>query len=158
MSRVRSKHSAAELTVRSALHARGFRFRLHRADLPGKPDVVLPRYRAVVMVHGCFWHGHDCRLFRLPSTRTEFWAKKIAGNRSRDAAALAHLNKLGWRSATVWECALRGSGRFAADDLGSVLSDFLLGSAPVEEIAGSGAGPHLPQALGAIVAQRDTEI
>src|SRR5262245_20506194 len=80
MSRIRGADTKPERLVRSALHARGFRFRLHRRDLPGKPDLALPRYRAVILVHGCFWHGHKCSLFQLPETRREFWEAKIRGN------------------------------------------------------------------------------
>ncbi len=112
MSGIRGKNTKPELIVRKGLHRLGFRFRLHGA-LPGKPDLVLPRFGAVVFVHGCFWHGHDCRLFRLPSTRTEFWEAKIARNRANDERALAALDELGWRVLTVWECALRGPSRLA---------------------------------------------
>jgi DNA mismatch endonuclease (patch repair protein) len=107
MSRISGKDTAIELTVRKGLHAIGFRYRLGGAGLPGRPDIVLPRYRAVVFVHGCFWHGHDCTLFRLPKTRPEFWAAKIAGNRERDARVKRQLRELGWRYFEVWECQLR---------------------------------------------------
>jgi len=108
MSGIRGRNTRPEIIVRSLLHRQGFRFRLHVRELPGKPDIVLPKYCAVIFVHGCFWHGHDCPLFRLPSTRREFWQEKIESNRQRDAAAEAALLAGGWRVATVWECALRG--------------------------------------------------
>lgn len=107
MSGIRSKDTRPEMIVRRALHARGFRYRLHVKDLPGKPDLVFPRYRSVVMVHGCFWHGHDCHLFKVPGTRTEFWLGKIGRNRERDAEVRTALHALGWRVLEVWECELR---------------------------------------------------
>ena len=107
MARVRNKNTGPELLVRSLLHRMGYRFRLHAA-LPGKPDVVLPRYKAVIFVHGCFWHGHkNCRRAALPATRTEFWAEKIAGNAQRDASALRKLEELGYRPLVVWQCELK---------------------------------------------------
>jgi len=111
MSRVRGCDTKPELILRLGLHARGLRFRLHRKDLPGCPDLVFPRFRAVVFVHGCFWHGHDCPMFKLPVTRAEFWAAKIKGNRARDARAHNGLAAAGWRAMVLWECALRGPGR-----------------------------------------------
>jgi DNA mismatch endonuclease, patch repair protein len=111
MSRIRGRDTKPELILRLGLHSRGLRFRLHRKDLPGCPDLVFPYYRAVVFVHGCFWHGHNCRMFKLPATRTEFWATKIEGNRTRDARALMSLAGAGWRSLVLWECALRGPSR-----------------------------------------------
>ena len=107
MAGIRSKDTKPERLVRSALHHAGFRFRLHVRDLPGHPDVVLPRWHAVVFVNGCFWHGHTCRFFRLPSTRPDFWRSKIERNRSNDAHVAAALLAAGWRVAIVWECALR---------------------------------------------------
>jgi DNA mismatch endonuclease (patch repair protein) len=117
MSGIRGRNTRPEILIRSLLHRRGFRFRLDARDLPGRPDIVLPRYRAVVFVHGCFWHGHDCHLFKWPQTRVEFWREKIDRNRSNDAKVTAALRERGWRVATVWECALRGANR----DLDGVL-------------------------------------
>lgn len=96
-----------ELTVRKALHKAGFRFRLHCKDLPGKPDLVLPRYRSVIFVHGCFWHMHDCRYFKLPSTRRDFWTQKLGGNRERDERKQRLLEEAGWHVLVVWECEIR---------------------------------------------------
>lgn len=94
-----------ELVVRSYLHRRGLRFRLHRRDLPGRPDIVLPAYRVAILVHGCFWHGHaGCKRASLPKTRVSFWAEKIAANRERDARSIRALEALGWRPLIVWEC------------------------------------------------------
>lgn len=107
MASIRSKHTAPELALRRALHAAGFRFRLHARKLPGRPDVVLPKWRAAVQVHGCFWHRHDgCRYATTPASRPEFWAAKFAGNVERDARNHAALRALGWRVATIWGCAL----------------------------------------------------
>lgn len=111
MAAIRAKDTKPELLIRRGLHARGFRYRLHVRGLPGKPDLVLPRYRATVFVHGCFWHGHECSLFRWPKTREEFWHEKIGGNRDRDTAVRQRLADTGWRVATVWECALKGRNR-----------------------------------------------
>lgn len=108
MAGIRGKGTRPELAVRRALHASGFRFRLHDARLPGRPDIVLPRYHAVVLVHGCFWHRHEgCRLTTVPATRAEFWEEKFAGNVARDARNIALLASTGWRIAVLWECGLR---------------------------------------------------
>lgn len=118
MSGIRGRNTRPELQIRSALHGRGFRFRLHRRDLPGNPDVVLPRWRVVVFAHGCFWHGHEgCRYFRLPKTRADFWSRKISGNAERDIAAIRRLLDMGWRVAVVWECALRNNPQDSLDEL-----------------------------------------
>ena len=120
MSRIRSRNTRPEVLVRSLLHRRGFRFRIHCGDLDGKPDVVFPRYKAVLFIHGCFWHGHDCPLYRLPKTRTDFWRNKVVRNQSRDKEVIAKLKKQGWRVALLWECSLkRGdrTGETAVDQL-----------------------------------------
>jgi DNA mismatch endonuclease (patch repair protein) len=111
MSRIRGRDTKPEMLLRRGLHARGLRFRLHRRDLPGCPDLVFPALRAAVFVHGCFWHGHDCAMFKLPATRTEFWSAKIEGNRRRDIRALQDLSAAGWRTFVLWECDLRGPAR-----------------------------------------------
>lgn len=108
MSRIRGSNTKPEVIVRKALHARGFRFRLGGAGLPGRPDIVLPKYRTAIFVHGCFWHGHDCPLYRLPKTRPEFWARKISANRARDKRVIHQLAELGWKPVVIWECSLRG--------------------------------------------------
>lgn len=108
MAGIKGKDTRPELVLRKALHARGFRFRLHAKDVPGRPDLVFAKYRAVVFVHGCFWHRHpDCRYATTPSTRPDFWQGKFAANIARDGALLEILLDRGWRVATVWECALR---------------------------------------------------
>jgi DNA mismatch endonuclease (patch repair protein) len=104
MAKVRNRDTAPEILVRKILHAAGFRFRLYRRDLPGRPDIVLPRHRKVIFVHGCFWHGHDCPRGKRPTTNMEFWNAKLDKNIARDAAVRAELEKLGWSVLTVWEC------------------------------------------------------
>lgn len=111
MSGIRSTNTKPEIRIRSLLHRQGFRFRLHDKKLPGKPDIVLPKYHAIIFVNGCFWHGHDCHLFKTPSTRREFWQTKIENNRKNDDRSIKALNSAGWRVATVWECAMRGTAR-----------------------------------------------
>lgn len=116
MATVRSKNTATEFEVRRRLFARGFRYRLHARELPGKPDMIFPRYHAVVFIHGCFWHNHDCRFSRLPDTRQAWWKEKLEGNRKRDAAVLFMLRDMGWRTLVIWECSFRlpAAGRDAA--------------------------------------------
>ena len=111
MSGIRSKNTKPEMLIRRGLYARGFRYRLHANHLPGKPDILFPSRNAVIFVHGCFWHGHDCRFFKWPKTREEFWRDKIQRNKVRDEAALRKLQLAGWRALIVWECALKGSKR-----------------------------------------------
>ncbi|RYE68429.1 MAG: DNA mismatch endonuclease Vsr [Rhizobiaceae bacterium] len=110
MSRVRSRNTGPELVVRRLIHGIGYRFRLHRRDLPGTPDLVFPGRRNVIFVHGCFWHRHpdpDCKLARMPKSRQEFWGPKLEGNRARDLRNEAALIEAGWGVMTVWECELR---------------------------------------------------
>jgi DNA mismatch endonuclease (patch repair protein) len=109
MAGIKGINTKPETYVRSVLHKLGFRFRLHVKNLPGKPDIVLPRYQAVVLVHGCFWHGHECHIFKWPSTRREFWVKKICDTRKRDLANITALHEAGWRVAVIWECGTRGA-------------------------------------------------
>lgn len=113
MAQVRSQGTRPELAVRRELHALGYRFRLHRRDLPGRPDVVLPKYRLVIFVNGCFWHGHRCRDGQLPTSNAEYWESKIGRNRARDRRATRELNRLGWRVQTIWTCRLRQGLRAA---------------------------------------------
>lgn len=124
MSGIRGKNTKPELMIRKALHARGFRYRLH-CKLPGKPDLCLPKYRAVIFVHGCFWHGHDCHLFKWPSTRPEFWRAKITRNQELDAAVRAKLLADGWRVMQVWECALKGRQAAMLDSVAASVAAWL---------------------------------
>ncbi len=138
MSRVRGKDTLPEMQVRRGLHARGLRYRLQDRQLPGRPDLVFPKHKAVIFVHGCFWHAHGCSLFRLPRTREDFWREKLAKNRMRDEQALADLNASGWRVLVIWECALGGAGRLDRDELLTLAERFVRDDAsPFCEITGS---------------------
>lgn len=128
MSGIKWKDTKPELLIRHALHGEGLRYRLHVKGLPGCPDIVFPRFHSVVFVHGCFWHGHDCPLFRLPDTRAEFWETKIAYNRKRDAEVAALLLKKNWRYLIVWECAIKGRGKLPLDSLTRTISGWIRGS------------------------------
>ncbi len=115
MAAIKGGNTKPEIRVRSLLHALGYRFRLHRKDLPGKPDIVLPKYRIVIFVHGCFWHCHDCRYGSVvPATRAEFWSAKRAGNVERDKRRQEELENAGWRVETIWECETRNEERLRA--------------------------------------------
>lgn len=112
MRAVKGADTGPELAVRRMAHAMGYRFRLHRKDLPGKPDLVFPRFRKVIFVHGCFWHGHGCkRGRRAPKSNADYWSRKISRNRARDASNIAGLKALGWSAAVIWECQLKESGK-----------------------------------------------
>jgi DNA mismatch endonuclease, patch repair protein len=108
MSRIRGKNTKPEMIVRRFLHSQGFRFRLHDKKLPGKPDIVLKKYRTVIFIHGCFWHGHEgCKYFVVPKTRTEWWLNKINRNKDNDAKAMSALNSTSWKVIEIWECELK---------------------------------------------------
>lgn len=107
MAKIRGKDTAPEMKVRRLAHAMGYRFRLHRKDLPGKPDLVFPAKRKVIFVHGCFWHGHDCKLGRLPKSNVDFWASKIERNKARDAKNVDDLLLMRWEVDVVWQCQTR---------------------------------------------------
>ncbi len=130
MAAVKGKNTKPELAVRRALHARGFRYGLHNKTLPGKPDLYLPKYRAVIFVHGCFWHAHDCPAFSWPKTREAFWREKIGGNAARDAANIAALFDAGLRVAVVWECTMKGKAKRPIDEIADALADWLRSGAP----------------------------
>ncbi len=130
MSGIRGKNTKPEMVLRQGLHARGLRFRLHGRDLPGRPDLVFPARRAALFAHGCFWHGHDCHLFRMPSTRPEFWQAKIARNRLIDHRSEARLREAGWRVGVVWECALKGRARLPLDVVLDRCESWLRGAEP----------------------------
>lgn len=123
MSGIRGKDTKPEMIVRRALHARGFRYTLHNRKLPGRPDLCFPRYRAAVFVHGCFWHGHECRYFVWPKSRSAFWREKIEANKARDHKACLALLADGWRVRTVWECRLKGTS--GADDIADEIEGWL---------------------------------
>jgi DNA mismatch endonuclease (patch repair protein) len=131
MAGIRSKNTTPELLIRRNLHRLGFRFRLHDKRLPGKPDLLLPKYKAVIFVHGCFWHGHDCSAFKWPATRAEFWRSKIERNRENDMRHVRELHEMGWRICIIWECSVRKSG---GDILAEHIARWLAGTAHTLEI------------------------
>lgn len=136
MSGIRSTNTKPEMILRKGLHRLGFRFRVHDRRLPGSPDLVLPKHRAVLFAHGCFWHGHDCHLFKLPSTRTDFWEAKINRNREVDAAAHTALREQGWRVGVVWECALKGRARLPLENVIDLCATWLRSERPELEVRG----------------------
>lgn len=137
MAGIRGRNTQPEIVLRKGLHQAGFRYRLHAKGLPGKPDLVFPKYRAVIFAHGCFWHGHDCALFKWPSTRPNFWRAKITGNVTRDEAVKEKLLTAGWRVLTVWECALKGPGRLPSGEVITRSATWLHSDRQADEIKGS---------------------
>lgn len=136
MARIRSADTKPELVLRKALHANGYRFRLHLRSLPGCPDMVMRKYRCAIFVHGCFWHGHEgCENFRIPKTRPEFWAAKIEANRDRDKGAVDALLSSGWRVLVVWECATRS---LQVDKLINTITAWLQGPETSAELTAGG--------------------
>ncbi|WP_166037171.1 very short patch repair endonuclease [Sphingosinicella sp. YJ22] len=136
MSRIRGRDTKIEVVIRKALHARGLRYRTGVRTLPGRPDIVLARWRAVILVHGCFWHAHDCGLCRLPATRPEFWREKLESNAARDHRNQAALLEAGWRVAIVWECALRGRGSQAVASVADELAHWARANDKTIELRG----------------------
>ncbi len=113
MGRVRQKDTRPEIKVRRLIHSLGYRFRLHRRDLPGNPDIVLPRHRKAIFVHGCFWHGHNCRRGAPPSSNQDFWGPKLEKNRARDSRVVRELQNLNWRVLVLWECEIADDSQLA---------------------------------------------
>ena len=136
MAAVRATNTKPEVLVRKLLHRAGFRFLLHDKRLPGRPDLVFPKYKAAIFVHGCFWHGHGCHLFKAPKTRPDFWASKIESNQKRDAVANRTLRDAGWRVAEIWECSLKGKSRLSLASLLGATSDWLRGDKSFLTISG----------------------
>lgn len=134
MSGIRPKDTKPEMFIRRGLHAMGYRYRLHDRRLPGRPDLVFPGRRAVIFIHGCFWHGHDCSLFRWPGTRPDFWRAKISGNINRDARVRSELLTLGWRVLDIWECMLRGRERQDPEAVLAACAAFLDGAQPFDSL------------------------
>jgi DNA mismatch endonuclease (patch repair protein) len=139
MAGIRGANTKPELAIRRGLHRLGFRYRLHDPRLPGKPDLVLPRHKAVVLVHGCFWHGHDCHLFKWPKSRDAFWREKIDGNKVRDAKCERALRCDGWRVLRVWECALKGREKLGTEKVATMAADWLRSDLPFGDIRGRNA-------------------
>jgi DNA mismatch endonuclease (patch repair protein) len=137
MAGIRGKNTGPEMIVRKALHRRGFRYRLHSKGLPGRPDMVFPSRRAVIFVHGCFWHGHDCRLFKEPESRREFWKTKFDANRRRDLTVRTALSSQGWRQLVIWECALRGQSAAVREKVANRAAAWLRSKRETGEIRGS---------------------
>ncbi|MYA17423.1 MAG: DNA mismatch endonuclease Vsr [Gammaproteobacteria bacterium] len=138
MASIRGANTTLELAVRKALHARGFRYRVHVKGLPGRPDIVFRRFNAVIFVNGCFWHMHDCSLFRRPTSRPAFWEEKLLRNRERDARVRGELHAAGWRCLTVWECSIRGSERREFGEVVEHIARWLTGEQSQSEIRGTG--------------------
>lgn len=138
MSKIKGKNTKPEKMVRSALHAEGYRFRLHRKDLPGNPDIVLPKYRAAIYVNGCFWHGHECPLFKWPKTREEFWKTKILENMHRDQKNYQKIISMGWRVCVVWECSIRSRSNETQNASMQRLTEWLNVGSSFYEIRGLG--------------------
>jgi len=139
MSGIRGANTKPEMIVRRGLHARGYRFRLHDRKLRGRPDMVLPRHSAVILIHGCFWHAHDCHLFRWPKSRGLFWREKISGNRERDIENFAALRSEGWRILQIWECALKGRSRLGPEKVVELAAEWLKSGEQAGEIRGTDA-------------------
>lgn len=127
MAAIKSKDTRPEMVIRKGLFARGYRYSLHKKSLPGKPDLVLKKYQTVIFVNGCFWHMHNCHMFRLPKSRADFWVRKLEENKRRDNRAISDLIRNGWRVIIVWECALKGRGKIgnggAISMIETILSD-----------------------------------
>lgn len=148
MAAIRGKNTKPELLVRSALHRAGFRFRLH-SDLPGKPDIVLPKYKAVIFVHGCFWHRHDCPAFKQPGgENAAFWRAKLDRNVERDLEVAAQLDALGWRQLIIWECALRGKRKLLVEEVVRQIAGWLKSESQTGELP--------PQISGSVRSVRNT--
>jgi DNA mismatch endonuclease (patch repair protein) len=126
MSKIRSKDTKPEVKVRSILHRLGYRFRIHRADLPGKPDIILPKYKAAILVHGCFWHGHECKIASKPKSNQSYWHPKIEVNRARDERNAYALTGQGWKVLTLWECEIR-----KGEGLEEKIENFLNGNSDI---------------------------
>ena len=136
MAAIKSRNTKPELIVRRALHNAGIRYRIHVTSLPGKPDIVFPKYNAVLFINGCFWHQHNCHMFKWPSTRQEFWHKKISGNVANDSRNVDMLHNAGWRTGIVWECALKGKARISVETAIQRLTKWLKSDDKTIEIQG----------------------
>ncbi|GJM39824.1 MAG: very short patch repair endonuclease [Ardenticatenaceae bacterium] len=136
MSGIRGKDTKLELIIRKRLHALGFRYKLHNKQLPGKPDMVFPKYKAVILVNGCFWHGHNCHLFKWPSTREKFWRNKITRTKEKDKENIERLLSAEWRILQIWECAIKGKEKIPIDKVIEKCSTWLESSQKQLDIRG----------------------
>ena len=136
MAAIKSKNTKPELLIESILKSSGVKFNKQDKTLPGKPDFVIEDYRAVIFVHGCFWHGHDCHLFKWPKTRKDFWKKKITGNQSRDQRNIQELNNQGWWVLEIWECALKGKKKLTQQGLARRIENWVQYEMKSETIVG----------------------
>lgn len=134
MSGIRGKDTKPELLIRKGLHRAGFRFSLHKKGLPGRPDLVFTKHNAVIFVHGCFWHQHSCHLFKMPSTRVEFWTAKFTRNVEVDARNIAKLKDMGWRIGIVWECAIKGQSTATIGEIVESCANWLVSGIPYLEL------------------------
>ena len=136
MSGIRASDTKPELLIRKGLHSLGFRYRLHDRSLPGNPDIVFGPRRAAIFVHGCFWHAHECGLFKWPRTRPEWWKDKLMANRRRDSLVRDQIRDIGWRQLVIWECAIRGTGRRDLAEVMDITRIWISDSCVDEEITG----------------------
>lgn len=136
MSGIRNKDTKPEMIIRKGLHAMGYRYRLHVSSLPGKPDLVLKKHNVVIFIHGCFWHAHDCHLFKWPKTRADWWRAKLMGNVEKDKENRQLLEQDRWRVLTIWECALKGRTRLSTEEVLDKASAWINGTAESAEIRG----------------------
>lgn len=134
MSNIKSKNTIPEVVIRKKLFARGYRYSLHSKKLEGKPDIVLRKYNAIIFIHGCFWHMHDCSLFVLPKTRTDFWKEKLSGNKIRDEKNIATLRANGWRVGVIWGCSIKGKVENEIDHIIDLLDEWLKSDTKTFEI------------------------
>ena len=145
MSWIRSKDTQPEMAIRRGLHARGFRYRLHSSAFAGKPDLVLPKYHAVIWIHGCYWHGHDCGEVRLASSNKAYWGLKIEANRSRDIRNRAAVDAAGWRHLTIWECTFRRKGKVVLNEVVTLVERWLREGYPSAELKTGLSGTKITQ-------------
>lgn len=140
MANIKSKNTQLEIKIRKALYAKGFRYRINDKKLYGKPDLVLPKYKAVIFMHGCFWHKHDCHLFKWPQSREQFWKEKITKNVKKDCETLNILQSKGWRVLIVWECSIKGRTRIPFDTVINSIEDWIKSESTFSIIEGSKNG------------------
>jgi len=136
MSGIKGKNTKPELGIRQGLHHLGFRYRLHDSKLPGKPDLVFPKYKAIILINGCFWHQHDCHLFKWPSTRKDFWRKKIVSNKERDQRNIKKYQQSDWKVLVIWECAVKGRTRLPMNEVIQATANWLQFDETDAEITG----------------------